>query len=128
MKYSAFTLLLGLGLVSATAVTAQETRPDPQAMTAYKQGANLLQTQPASVNRAPDSASPYKPASLRGVADSLQANPAQPRQASIIPDSAIPQSVRGLLPGQPKPRAVDPIDFFKVPSLEGGVRVPILRD
>jgi hypothetical protein len=91
------------------------------------QGAAQLQTQPRSIeqsqplsNQSPDTRSSTE---LENATGTLQANPARPAPNSIIPAGFIPAEL--LRPRAPKP--VDPLEFFKVPPLDGGIKVPLGR-
>jgi hypothetical protein len=91
----------------------------------------LLVTRPASVNqpvamvgrRHPSHHTPQK---LRAIAGSISARPVRAKEPSIIPDGLIPKSMMEVNQAQLN-RPVDPIDFFKVPPLDSGVKMPIKR-
>jgi hypothetical protein len=99
---------------SAIGITLISTQAQAQELAAP--GAAALQTQPASIEQP----NPGRPTSSSATANpftqtpALQANPPQPARRSLIPESL-------KTPKTPKP--VDPIDFFKVPPLDGGIKI-----
>jgi len=103
------------------AAFAQEHAPSPMLVA---QSADLT-TEPASVNRPTPTARPTNPPfsaeQLNSIASSVQRKPKK-AEPSIIP---IPEALRQEPAAPP---AVDPIDFFKVPRPDGGIRVPVGRD
>ena len=107
----------------AQAVNAQPVNAQPtySVTPVYNQSATLV-TNPASVNRQSTgygrtTITPYSSDRLNGVAGSFQVRP-QKREKPLIPES-----LNSNTPSAPT--RVDPIDFFKVPPLDGGVRVKV---
>lgn len=85
---------------------------------------NVLGTQPASVDQLGQRGQPiYTRTKLNEVAGSISGKPLQRREPSIVPEGLLPADM--LTPPAPKP--VDPIDFFKVPSMDRSVKMPINR-
>lgn len=118
MKHLPFALLVTIATLTISSVAkAQVTDVDSSS----DSSAGNLQTEPASVNQANDSgrthANPYTRNDLNTASESLQANPKRPTNNSILPEKLLPPPV------QPKP--IDPIDFFKVPPLDGGVKLRV---
>lgn len=118
MKHLPLAFLVTIATLTMSSVTnAQVT--DANA-TSYPSAGNL-QTEPASIPQASETrrthANPYTPNDLDTASESLQANPKRPSNNSILPEQFLPQ------PAQPKP--IDPIDFFKVPPLDGGVKLRV---
>jgi hypothetical protein len=122
--------IVAIGLMTVgTAAIAQEgsststATPPPQN--------DLLMTQPASVNRSPHRTTPaiapsnrslYRMETLDAVAASFQVKPKKAPENSLIPNNLIP---KGLADEPPKPRSVNPIDFFQVPAPNSSVKLRI---
>ena len=85
-----------------------------------------LVTQPASIDRLPNRSSsrttPYTADQLNSILGNLQANP---KPATPAPKGSIESLIQRFSPPDRKPTAIDPIDFFKPPALDGGVKIPI---
>lgn len=110
MKYLCVSLLVTIGTIAMGAVVqAEEIR-----------GAALLQTQPASINQPASSRTqlkPFTPADLNTASQALQAKPQTPVRNSIIP--------AGLMTPPATAPSVSPLEFFKVPALDNGVRFKV---
>lgn len=97
-------------------ITLISTQIRAQAQEVAAPGADELQTKPASIEqlnpgRQIDVSAPAAPAPQTPV---LQANPPQPARRSIIPEGlSIPRT----------PQSIDPIDFFRVPAPDGGIKI-----
>lgn len=120
-------LLVG-GLLTMTAiVTARAAFAQPIASDlspARTQSAPLV-TQPASINQIPGSsrlAAPYTTDQLNSTLGVLQANP---KAATPAPTGSIESLIQRFSNSDRKPAAIDPIDFFKPPALDGGVKIPL---
>ncbi|MBW4578872.1 MAG: hypothetical protein KME42_04760 [Tildeniella nuda ZEHNDER 1965/U140] len=120
-------LLVG-GLLTMTvlgmsgAAFAQTNASDPSSV--RTQSAPLV-TQPASVNQMPGSsrlAAPYTSDQLNSTLGVLQANP---KAATPAPTGSIESLIQRFSNADRKPTAIDPIDFFKPPALDGGVKIPL---
>lgn len=106
--------LPGLLLVAFAPLTA----PNSALAQAVPAGAASLQTQPASLNQSNASpiGAPLPNRDLNGVSASLRAKPQPPAKRPLIPESFT----------QPrKPPTIDPLEYFKVPPLDGGIKVRI---
>jgi hypothetical protein len=127
MKYFLVATLV-TSLLPTQLVQAQS-GPDAKAQA---NGAAALQVQPISVRRSPQrvTPSPYQSGELRNLADSLQPTPASTQQSGLaIPESLVPKQLQKmLLTPPPKPTAIDPLEFFKVPPPESGVKVNVLQN
>lgn len=116
-------LLVSLGTIALAApAMAQQVTPDPAAA-ARQQGAIFLTTEPASVNRGRlirSGSSLYRSSELNGVANSFRVRSTPVKSPLPIPDS--------LMQNLPTAKPTDPIDFFRPPALDGGVRVRVGGD
>ncbi|UBF23856.1 hypothetical protein K9N68_19090 [Kovacikia minuta CCNUW1] len=127
MRYLSVSLLVAMSVVAVGSADAQST-DSPSSSTSQSQSSSLM-THPASVNqpgKKPEpKGQPLSPQKLDAIAGSISGKPPQkPKEPSFIPDNIVPTE---LLPRfEPKP--VEPLDDFKVPALNGGVKVPIRRD
>jgi hypothetical protein len=111
-----------------TAAHAQASAADLTTSPVKSQSAPLV-TQPASVNqmlgRVGRPATSYTSDQLNDVLGILQANP-KPTTPPTSTNS-IESLIKRFSTSQPKPTTIDPIDFFKPPALDGGVKIPIQR-
>lgn len=107
--WTAGAMALGLVLVGSTGAIAQTT-PSPTAS-----GASLLQTQPATL-QASGSERSARAAHLNQVAGTMQAQTA-PAPSGLLSNVRTPSA----------PTAVDPLDFFRVPGLNGSVKLPLAK-
>ncbi len=125
MKYFLVATLV-TSLLPTQLVQAQS-GPDAKAQA---NGAAALQVQPISVRRSPQRVTPYQSGELRNLADSLQPTPTSTQQSGLaIPESLVPKQLQKmLLTPTPKPTAIDPLEFFKVPPPESGVKVNVLQN
>ena len=111
-----------------TAAHAQASAADLTTSPMKSESAPLV-TQPASINQMPGRAGRpvtfYTSDQLNDVLGILQANP----KPTVPPTStnSIESLIQRFSNSQPKPTTIDPIDFFKPPALEGGVKIPIQR-
>ena len=122
-------LLVG-GLLTMTligsfgaSVAAQTMAPDPS-RPATTQSAPLV-TQPASINRMPNAnrrGAPYTSDQLNSTLGVLEANPT-PKKPT--PTNSIESLIQRFSTSTPKQTTIDPIDFFKPPALDGGVKIPL---
>ncbi len=126
MKHLLVATLMTVCLLPAHLVQAQSA-PDAKAQA---NGAASLQAQPISVRRSPQRVTPYQPGELRNLADSLQSTPAATQRSGLaIPESLVPKRLQKmLLTPPPQPTAIDPLEFFKVPSPDAGVKVNVLQN
>ncbi|MBW4693254.1 MAG: hypothetical protein KME27_15995 [Lyngbya sp. HA4199-MV5] len=124
-------LLVG-ALVTITTIATQSAIVHAQTVTpnaakpARVQSAPLV-TQPASLKPisvdAGRSAKPYTTDQLNSILGTMQANP-QPTQPA--PKNSIESLIQRFSVSTPKrTTTIDPIDFFKPPALDGGVKIPI---
>lgn len=125
MKYLLVSGLLTVTAISfhGTAAYAQAIASDPSP-SARTQSAPLV-TQPASINRMPRSsrlAAPYTSDQLNHTLGILQANP---KAATPAPTNSIESLIQRFSNSDRQPAAIDPIDFFKPPALNGGVKIPL---
>ncbi len=125
-------LLAGVLLTSiaigscGTAAYAQASAADLTTPPMKSQSAPLV-TQPASVNQMPGEVgrpASYTSDQLNGALGILQANP---KPTAPTATNSIESLIKRFSTSQPKPTTIDPIDFFKPPALEGGVKIPIQR-
>lgn len=107
--WTAGVMALGLVLVGSTGAIAQ-TAPSPTAS-----GASLLQTQPATL-QASGSERSVRAAHLNQVAGTMQAQTA-PASSGLLSKVKTPSA----------PTAVDPLDFFRVPGMNGSVKLPLAK-
>lgn len=123
-------LLVG-ALMTVTAIVVQETTGYAQAATpdaAPPPGTKSapLVTQPAGLKPVTvDSGRPVKPYTadqLNSILGTMQANPQTPQSA---PKNSIDSLIQRFSDSTPKQKPIDPIDFFKPPALDGGVKIPI---
>ena len=117
MKYLSVALLATVGTIAtSTAAMADEYR-----------GAALLQTQPISVNQVGfgrTRITPYRAVELNNATATLQANPKKPAEDSIFPPNLVPASM--VRPTSAP--SVNPLEFFQIPALDGGVKVRVGGD
>ncbi|HEY9656047.1 MAG TPA: hypothetical protein V6C50_11200 [Crinalium sp.] len=110
-----------------TAAYAQASAADLTTTPMESQSAPLV-TQPASINQMPSGAgrpvTSYTSDQLNSVLGILQANP---KPTAPTATNSIESLIQRFSTSQPKPTTIDPIDFFKPPALEGGVKIPIQR-
>ncbi|XHX76076.1 MAG: hypothetical protein RBJ76_16685 [Stenomitos frigidus ULC029] len=126
------------GLLAGVLLTAIAIVPDGTATHAQASAADLttppmesqsapLVTQPASINQMPSEAgrpASYTSDQLNGVLGVLQANP---KPTAPTATNSIESLIQRFSTSRQKPTTIDPIDFFKPPALEGGVKIPIQR-
>lgn len=117
--------------LSGTAAHAQASASDlsaPALSTPVETQSAPLITQPASINRlsnesgASRPAAPYTSQQLNGALGTLQANP---KAATPAPTNSIESLIQRFSTSTPKRTTIDPIDFFKPPALDGGVKIPL---
>jgi hypothetical protein len=122
-------LLVGALMIVTVIVTdgiaahAQAIAPNPA--TPIKSQSAPLVTQPASVNRMPANSgqrTPYTTDQLNGLLGTLEANP---KPTAPPPKSSIESLIQRFSTSDRKPTTIDPIDFFKPPALDGGVKIPL---
>ncbi|MGA7933619.1 MAG: hypothetical protein WCA35_08735 [Kovacikia sp.] len=124
MSYLPIFLLTAMSVMAVSSANAQEANSASD-LPIPGQSSTLV-TQPVSVNQPgktfEQKGQPLNPSKLNEISGSISGKPQpRPKEPSIIPDSVIPES---LLPKwEPKP--IDPLSDFKVPPLDGGLRVPI---
>ncbi|MBD2073987.1 hypothetical protein H6F86_08820 [Phormidium sp. FACHB-592] len=110
-----------------TAAYAQASAADLTTTPMTSQSAPLV-TQPASINQMPSGAgrpvTSYTSDQLNGVLGILQANP---KPTTPPATNSLDSLIQRFSTSQRKPTTIDPIDFFKPPALEGGVKIPIQR-
>lgn len=110
-----------------TAAHAQASAADLTTTPMKSQSAPLV-TQPASVNQIPSGTgrpASYTADQLNGALGGiLQANP---KPTAPTATNSIESLIQRFSTSQQKPTTIDPIDFFKPPALEGGVKIPIQR-
>jgi len=126
MKY-----LLAGGLMTITATVTQGTTAHAQASMpnsatpARTQSAPLV-TQPASLQAVPinagQPATPYTADKLNDIFGTLQANP---KASTPTSTNSIESLIQRFSVSTPKQTTIDPLDFFKPPALDGGVKIPI---
>jgi hypothetical protein len=105
--WTAGTLTLGLCLVGGAGAIAQTANS----------GASLLQTQPATLQASASKRSD-RAIRLNQVADTIQAQTTPKSTATgLLSKVTTPQ----------KPTTVDPLDFFRVPGMEGSVKLPLAK-
>ncbi|WP_421657276.1 hypothetical protein [Leptothermofonsia sp. ETS-13] len=128
MQNQSLTLVPVTAVIAASLAITGNTHP---ALAESPNSSILLVTRPASVNQpvavvGRRHRSHHTPQKLRAIAGSISARPVRAKEPSIIPDGLIPKSVMEVNQSQSN-RPVDPIDFFKVPPLDSGVKMPIKR-
>lgn len=127
MKY-----LLVSALLTTTAIAIQRMPASAQAVTphavkpASTQSAPLV-TQSATLKPVTidsgRSVKPYTADQLNNVLGTLQANP---QTAKPAPKNSVESLIQRFSVPTPKQQTtIDPIDFFKPPALNGGVKIPI---
>ncbi|XGV98929.1 MAG: hypothetical protein ACAF41_08295 [Leptolyngbya sp. BL-A-14] len=127
MKY-----LLVSALLTTTAIAMQKVPADAQTLTpkpvkpVSTQSAPLV-TQPASLKPVTidsgRSVKPYTADQLNSALGTMQANP---QTAQPAPKNSIESLIQRFSVSTPKrATTIDPIDFFKPPALDGGVKIPI---
>jgi len=120
MKYLFLTVLIGLAVIPATVAHAQTNSLEG----APANQADLLDTDPITVNRSPRRNSVYQRYQLQNVGNSIKAKP-QPVVQDDPLSELIPKPVQQFLPPAPKPKPTDPLEFFKVPPPDGSVKVNV---
>lgn len=121
-----------VALVTITTIVSQgalvHARPlTPNAVKPVSTQSAPLVTQPASLKPisvdAGRSAKPYTTDQLNSILGTMQANP---QSAQPAPKNSIESLIQRFSVSTPKrTTTIDPIDFFKPPALDGGVKIPI---
>ena len=126
MKSLLVCALMTVTVIVTDSVAAHAQAIAPHLSTPVNSQSAPLVTQPASVN--PTSGisayrqTPYTAEQLNGLLGTLEANP---RPANPPPKSSIESLIQRFSTSDRTPAAIDPIDFFKPPALDGGVKIPI---
>ncbi|PSB27880.1 hypothetical protein [Stenomitos frigidus] len=126
MKYLLIGVLLTMTAIVTNGTTAHAQALAPKAATPVTKQSAPLVTQPASLKPVSidsgRSGKPYTADQLNGLLGTIQANP---KTAAPQPKNSIESLIQRFSNSDRKPAAIDPIDFFKPPALDGGVKIPL---
>lgn len=111
-------------VTQGTIASAQATTPNPAKPASTQRAPLVTQSdslRPVTINSS-RSAKPYTADQLNSIFGTLQANP---KANTPAPKGSVESLIQRFSVSTPKQPAIDPIDFFKPPALDGGVKIPI---
>ncbi|SRR5579883_1329049 len=117
-------LVAGLLAVAATAMGETGVQAQSASLATVHSRSATLTTRPASIDGTGSGGAsrPYTTDQLNSALGTLEANP---KPKTPTQGNSIESLIEKFAPSNSEPAPIDPIDFFKPPALDGGVKVPI---